>query len=79
MEEGSDVLILFLRECQAAVGKRYRRMMTNRSGDNHPVHLHRHTFEVTKISDKATAGVMKDTINMTRLSTVEIDLIARLR
>jgi FtsP/CotA-like multicopper oxidase with cupredoxin domain len=57
-------------------GKRYRLVMTNKSGDNHPVHLHRHTFEVTKVGDNATAGVMKDTINMTRFSTVEIDFIA---
>lgn len=57
-------------------GKRYRLIMTNKSGDNHPVHLHRHTFEVTKIGDKATAGLMKDTINMTRFSSVEIDFTA---
>ena len=57
-------------------GKRYRLAMTNKSGDNHPVHLHRHSFELTKVGDKATAGVMKDTINMTRFSTVEIDFIA---
>jgi FtsP/CotA-like multicopper oxidase with cupredoxin domain len=57
-------------------GKRYRLAMTNKSGDNHPVHLHRHTFEITKIGDKATAGVMKDTVNMTRFSKVEIDFVA---
>jgi FtsP/CotA-like multicopper oxidase with cupredoxin domain len=57
-------------------GKRYRLAMSNKSGDNHPVHLHRHTFEVTKVGDKATAGVMKDTVNMTRFSTVEIDFVA---
>jgi FtsP/CotA-like multicopper oxidase with cupredoxin domain len=57
-------------------GKRYRLVMTNKSGDNHPVHLHRHTFEVTKVGENATAGVMKDTINMTRFSSVEIDFIA---
>jgi FtsP/CotA-like multicopper oxidase with cupredoxin domain len=57
-------------------GKRYRFAMTNKSGDNHPVHLHRHTFEITKIGDKATAGVRKDTVNMTRFSSVEIDFIA---
>lgn len=57
-------------------GKRYRIAMTNKSGDNHPVHLHRHTFEVTKVGDKPTAGVMKDTINMTRFSTVELDFVA---
>jgi FtsP/CotA-like multicopper oxidase with cupredoxin domain len=57
-------------------GRRYRLAMTNKSGDNHPVHLHRHTFELTKVGDKTTAGVMKDTINMTRFSTVEIDFVA---
>jgi FtsP/CotA-like multicopper oxidase with cupredoxin domain len=58
------------------VGKRYRLAMTNKSGDNHPVHLHRHSFELTRVGDKPTAGVMKDTINMTRFSTVEIDFVA---
>jgi FtsP/CotA-like multicopper oxidase with cupredoxin domain len=58
------------------VGKRYRLIMTNKSGDNHPVHLHRHTFEVTKVGDKKTAGLMKDTVNMTRFSSVEIDFVA---
>ena len=57
-------------------GKRYRLAMTNKSGDNHPVHLHRHTFEITGVGDKPTAGVMKDTVNMTRFSTVEIDFVA---
>jgi len=61
---------------ETETGKRYRLMMTNKSGDNHPVHLHRHTFEVTKVGDKPTAGVMKDTINMTRFSSVEIDFVA---
>jgi len=57
-------------------GKRYRLVMINMSGDNHPVHLHRHTFEVTKIGDKQTTGIMKDTVNMTRFSSVEIDFVA---
>jgi FtsP/CotA-like multicopper oxidase with cupredoxin domain len=57
-------------------GRRYRLVMSNKSGDNHPVHLHRHTFELTKLGDKATAGVMKDTVNMTRFSAVEIDFVA---
>jgi FtsP/CotA-like multicopper oxidase with cupredoxin domain len=60
----------------AETGKRYRVVMTNNSGDNHPVHLHRHTFEVTKVGDKTTAGLMKDTINMTRFSKLEIDFVA---
>jgi FtsP/CotA-like multicopper oxidase with cupredoxin domain len=61
---------------QTEVGKRYRLVMINKSGDNHPVHLHRHTFELTKIGDKKTAGIMKDTVNMTRFSSVEIDFVA---
>jgi len=57
-------------------GKRYRLAMHNNSGDTHPVHLHRHTFEVTKIGDKPTSGVMKDTLSMPRYSTAEIDFVA---
>jgi FtsP/CotA-like multicopper oxidase with cupredoxin domain len=30
---------------------------------------------VTRFGDKATAGVMNDTVNMTRMSSVEIDFI----
>ena len=57
-------------------GKRYRLVMNNNSGDEHPVHLHRHSFEVTRIGDKITSGLMKDTISMARRSTAEIDFVA---
>jgi FtsP/CotA-like multicopper oxidase with cupredoxin domain len=57
-------------------GKRYRLVLNNSSGDVHPVHLHRHSFEITKIGDKPTSGVVKDTISMPRFSTAEIDFIA---
>jgi FtsP/CotA-like multicopper oxidase with cupredoxin domain len=57
-------------------GKRYRLVMNNNSGDVHPVHTHRHTFEVTKVRDTPMSGLMKDTISMPRYSTAEIDFIA---
>jgi FtsP/CotA-like multicopper oxidase with cupredoxin domain len=57
-------------------GKRYRLLMNNNSGDEHPVHLHRHSFEITKVGDKSTSGVMKDTISMRRYTTAEIDFVA---
>jgi FtsP/CotA-like multicopper oxidase with cupredoxin domain len=57
-------------------GKRYRLAMNNNSGDEHPVHLHRHSFEITKVGNKSTSGVMKDTISMPRYSTAEIDFLA---
>ena len=50
--------------------------MENHSGDEHPVHLHRHGFEVTKVGDKTTSGLMKDTIGMPRYSTAKIDFLA---
>lgn len=57
-------------------GRRYRLIMNNNSGDEHPVHMHRHSFEVTKVGDKPTSGVMKDTISMPRHTTAEIDFVA---
>ena len=57
-------------------GKRYRLVMDNHSGDEHPVHMHRHTFEVTKVDNKPMSRLMNDTISMPRFSTAEIDFIA---
>ena len=57
-------------------GKRYRLVMNNNSGDTHPVHMHRHTFEVTKIGNTSISGLMKDTLSMPRYSTAEIDMVA---
>lgn len=57
-------------------GKRYRMVFRNGSGDQHPIHLHRHTFEVTKIGDKRLSGLMKDTVNLMPLQTIEVDFVA---
>jgi FtsP/CotA-like multicopper oxidase with cupredoxin domain len=57
-------------------GKRYRMVFRNGSGDQHPIHLHRHTFEVTRIGTRQTSGLMKDVINVMPLDTVEVDFIA---
>jgi FtsP/CotA-like multicopper oxidase with cupredoxin domain len=34
-------------------GKRYRIKMRRASDDIHPIHLHRHGFELTKLAGKA--------------------------
>ena len=57
-------------------GKRYRLVFRNGSGDQHPLHLHRHTFEVTRIGDKNLSGLKKDVINVMPLDTVEVDFVA---
>ena len=56
-------------------GQRYRITLDNRSGDDHPVHFHRHTFELTRIGGKTTAGILKDTVNVPRRQSVEIDFV----
>jgi FtsP/CotA-like multicopper oxidase with cupredoxin domain len=57
-------------------GRRYRFVMENKSGDDHPIHLHRHTFEVTRIAGKTTSGIRKDTVNIPRRQSAEIDFVA---
>jgi FtsP/CotA-like multicopper oxidase with cupredoxin domain len=57
-------------------GKRYRLILRNGSGDQHPIHLHRHTFEVVKIGDKKLSGLKKDTVLIMPLDTVEVEFVA---
>jgi FtsP/CotA-like multicopper oxidase with cupredoxin domain len=57
-------------------GKRYRLRMHNASDDIHPVHLHRHSFELTKIAGISTAAVMKDVVMVGGYQEVEVDFTA---
>ena len=43
-------------------GVRYRLVMRNRTDDAHPMHMHRHLWEVKSVNDKPTAGLIKDTV-----------------
>jgi len=57
-------------------GKRYRIRMRNASDDVHPIHLHRHAFELTRVSGKDTAGVMKDVFMLGGYQEAAIDFVA---
>jgi FtsP/CotA-like multicopper oxidase with cupredoxin domain len=57
-------------------GKRYRLRMRNASDDIHPVHLHRHSFELTKLGGKPLAGVMKDVMMLGGYQEAEVDFVA---
>ena len=57
-------------------GKRYRLLLQNTSNDQHPMHLHRHSFDVVAIGDKNISGLKKDTVNVMPLETVAIDFVA---
>ena len=57
-------------------GQRYRLRMRNQSDDIHPMHLHRHSFELTRIGGKPTSGVMKDIVMLGGYQEAEIDFVA---
>ncbi len=57
-------------------GRRYRLRMRNASDDIHPMHLHRHSFELTKIVGRATAGILKDVVMLGGYQEMEVDFTA---
>ncbi len=57
-------------------GKRYRVIFRNGSGDQHPMHLHRHSFEITRIGETSMSGLRKDVVNVMPLDTVAVDFVA---
>ena len=57
-------------------GRRYRLLMRNASDDIHPIHLHRHSFELTRVAGQPTSGVMKDVVMVGGYQEVDVDFIA---
>jgi FtsP/CotA-like multicopper oxidase with cupredoxin domain len=57
-------------------GGRYRLVFHNRSDDSHPLHMHRHLFELVELNGKPTAGVKKDTVVVPAFGRTAVDLIA---
>ncbi len=64
------------REFVLQQGQRYRINFRNRTDDSHPVHLHRHLFELIDVNGKATRGIMKDTVVVPLYGRVSVDLLA---
>ncbi|MGP0094693.1 MAG: multicopper oxidase family protein [Xanthobacteraceae bacterium] len=57
-------------------GRRYRLKFRNASDDIHPLHLHRHSFELTRIGGKPTGGVIKDVVMLGGFQELEFDFVA---
>jgi FtsP/CotA-like multicopper oxidase with cupredoxin domain len=57
-------------------GRRYRLKFRNASDDVHPLHLHRHSFELTRVGGKVTSGVMKDVVMLGGFQELELDFLA---
>jgi len=57
-------------------GKRHRLMFVNSSAEMHPLHLHRHSFELVSLGGKHGSGLIKDVVNIPPHSTMEVDFLA---
>jgi FtsP/CotA-like multicopper oxidase with cupredoxin domain len=55
---------------------RYRLTMRNRTDDAHPMHLHRHLWELIEINGKKTAGILKDTVVVPYFGRAVVDFTA---
>jgi FtsP/CotA-like multicopper oxidase with cupredoxin domain len=64
-------------------GKRYRLILKNDSMDDHPLHLHRHRFEVRSVAPAVgkqavsnLSGILKDVLLVPTRTTAEVEFIA---
>jgi FtsP/CotA-like multicopper oxidase with cupredoxin domain len=57
-------------------GQLYRLRMRNASDDIHPVHLHRHSFELKRIAGRPTAGISKDVVMLGGYQEMEVEFLA---
>jgi FtsP/CotA-like multicopper oxidase with cupredoxin domain len=64
------------RELTLKQGTRYRLVMHNRTDDAHPMHLHRHLWELAEINGKKTAGILKDTVVVPYYGRASVDFTA---
>lgn len=64
------------REFVLQAGQRYRLTFRNRTEDAHPVHLHRHLFELADMNGRPTSGIIKDTVVVPMYGRVSVDFVA---
>jgi FtsP/CotA-like multicopper oxidase with cupredoxin domain len=58
-------------------GQRYRLLFKNHSTDDHPVHLHRHSFEIRSLpGNLETRGIVKDVILVDAGTDVNVEFTA---
>ena len=61
---------------EVSSGGTYRLIFDNQSDEAHPIHLHRHTFELVSVGGVKTRGVWKDTVMVSARSLVQVELLA---
>jgi len=61
---------------QVQQGQVYRLIFDNQSDEAHPIHLHRHTFELVSVGGRKTRGVKKDVVMVGVRAQVQVELVA---
>jgi FtsP/CotA-like multicopper oxidase with cupredoxin domain len=56
-------------------GVRNRMVIENRGMMDHPVHTHRHHFEIASYAGVSSSGIWKDVVTVPMHQTVEVDLV----
>jgi FtsP/CotA-like multicopper oxidase with cupredoxin domain len=57
-------------------GERVRLGLFNMSMEDHPMHLHGHTFQVVEVAGRSVDGPMKDTLTVRPMERYEIEFVA---
>ncbi len=57
-------------------GRRYCMIFDNQSAHPHPLHLHRHTFEIIRVAGQATSALRKDVVVVPPWRQVRVALTA---
>jgi FtsP/CotA-like multicopper oxidase with cupredoxin domain len=57
-------------------GQRYRITFRNRTDDAHPLHMHRHNWEIVDLNGRPTSGVIKDTVIIPLYGRVQVEFTA---
>jgi FtsP/CotA-like multicopper oxidase with cupredoxin domain len=58
-------------------GRRYRLSFINRSNNDHPVHLHRHSFELRRLPGQPEShGILKDTVLVDANTQLDVEFTA---
>ena len=57
-------------------GERIRVKLFNMSMEDHPMHLHGHSFQLVAIGDRPVAGPSKDTLTLGHMDSFDIEFVA---
>ena len=59
-----------------SVGQRIRLRLFNMSMEDHPMHLHGHTFQLVAVNGHSVDGPLKDTITLRHMEQFDIEFVA---